>query len=789
MEGQKISREKLRRECSLEQFDFETTQDLEPSFEIIGQQQALEAIEFGLNVEQDDYNIFVVSSKGRDKIKFIIEQIKKQARQETEPDDWCYLYNFNDPQQPVACNLPAGMGQQFKEELKIAVDNMEQAIKENLFNEEFMKKRSELENKHQQEVGQLLAQLESQAEELGFILEKQESGFAIIPLLDDGSPMEEERYDNLPPEEKEKLDQEIEHVQEKLNQGLQKLSRLIEKYQQESKKLNQRVNFQIINSFLQPLFEKYEAYDKIISYLKELRKDIIKSLGQVQEVSEEEVGLFKEVEEKSWSANLKYGVNLLVDNSELDGAPVVFVEEPTYYKLLGRIEYETKGNSLVTNFKKIKVGGLHQANGGYLVLEAEELLTNFQSWKLIKQVLKTGSLQMKNLGEEYDKVPLSSLEPERIPLDIKVILIGSHRIYQLLYNYDNDFSQLFKIKSVLQSEVDWTVENNYKLARYISYRCQKDSLRPLNKGAVGRVIEYAAQLTGNQQKLTTNFEQLSSLLYEADTWANLEGEKLITKEGVEQTLRQKKYRVNHYQKQIEEMYHKEKILLQTKGVEVGQINGLSIIDLGDYSFGKPTRITAAVYQGNRGVINIERETKLSGKIHNKGLMVLTAYLGQKYAQRNRLSLSASLCFEQLYSGIDGDSASSTELYALLSALSEVPIKQSLAVTGSINQKGKIQPVGGITKKIEGFFRICKLKGLTGEQGVLIPTQNIEDLMLADEVVEAVKDEQFHIYAISDVEEGLEILTGVEAGNKNEAGGYPQGTINYLVQTKLDQWAK
>ncbi|MCK8827801.1 AAA family ATPase [Natroniella acetigena] len=787
MSENRVSKEKLRRECSLEQFEFETTQELEPSCEIIVQQRALETIEFGLNVEQNDYNIFVVTSQGQEKLDFIIEKIKEEAKQEGEPDDWCYLYNFEEQQQPIACNLAAGLGREFKRELKIAINNIEQAISENLFNEEFIKSKSKLENEYQQEIGRLLARLESEAEELGFILEKEKSGFAIIPLLEDGSPMEEEKYHNLSPLEKEMVDRKVKIMQEKINEGLQELTRLAEKYDQKIKELDREIIRQSISSFLQPLLKKYDQYDKLIYYLKNMREDIIDSLEQIKEENEEQIKLFKGSQQESWSTNVKYGVNLLVDNSETGGKPVIFEEEPTYYNLLGKIEYETKGNSLVTHFKKIKAGSLYRANGGYLILEAEEVLANFKSWKLIKQVLKTGKLKMRNLGEEYDKVPLASLEPEEIPVDIKIILIGNHNLYHLLYNYDNNFSQLFKIKAILESEVDWTLENNYKLARYISYQCQENCLRPLNRAAVEKVIEYAGQLTGNQKKLATNFEMISSLLYEADAWANLEDEKLITKEEIDRTLMQQKYRVNQQQERIEEMYHNEKILLQTKGVEVGQINGLSIIDLGDYSFGKPMKITAAVYQGNKGITNIERESKLSGKIHNKGLMILIAYLGEKYAQKSPLSLAASLCFEQLYSGVDGDSASSAELYALLSALSEVPIRQSLAVTGSINQKGMIQPVGGITKKIEGFFRICKLKGLTGEQGVLIPTQNIENLMLANEVVEAVENEQFHVYNISNVEEGLEILTGVEAGSKNEAGEYPEGTINYLVQTKLDVW--
>ncbi|WP_408956042.1 Lon protease family protein [Natroniella sp. ANB-PHB2] len=785
----RVSKEKLRRECSLDQFDFETTQEVDPSFEMIGQQRALEAIKFGLNVEQDNYNVFVVAPQGRKKLDFIIDKIKEQAKQEKEPDDWCYLYNFEEQQQPIACNLAAGLGKEFKRELETAIDNIEQAMSEIFINQEFIKNRNELEEEYQQEVGRILAQLESEAEDLGFILEKEESGFAIIPLLEDGSPMEEEAYEQLSPLEKERVDREVKIIQEKINEGLKELTRITEKYKEELKELDRKIILQTIKPFLQPLIKKYEQFDKLNFYLKQVREDIVSSLAQFREESKKEIELFKGSQETSWDSNIKYGVNLLVDNSETEGRPVIFEEEPTYYNLLGRIEYETKGNSLITHFRNIKAGSLYQANGGYLILEAEELLANFKSWKLIKQVLKTGKLKMRNLGEEYDKAPLSSLEPEEIPANIKVILIGNHNLYRLLYDYDNNFSQLFKMKSVLASEVDWNGENNYKLVKYISYQCQKNNLRPLDRAAVGKVIEYAAQLTGNQKKLTSNFEQISSLLYEANTWANIEDKDLITQKEINKALRKQRYRVNQQQELVEEMYHKEKILLQTEGAEIGQINGLSIIDLRDYAFGKPTRITAAVYQGNKGITNIERETKMSGKIHDKGLMILIAYLGEKYGQKSPLSLSASLCFEQLYSGIDGDSASSAELYALLSALSEVPIKQNLAVTGSINQKGMIQPVGGISKKIEGFFRICKLKGLTGEQGVLIPIQNIEDLMLSDEVVEAVKNEQFHIYAISNIEEGLEILTGFQAGSKNKAGGYPQGTINYLVQNKLDEWAK
>jgi lon-related putative ATP-dependent protease len=468
---------------------------------------------------------------------------------------------------------------------------------------------------------------------------------------------------------------------------------------------------------------------------------------------------------------------------------VIVESNPTYYNLIGRIEHENRLGMITTDFTMVKGGALHRANGGYLILQANDLLQNFQSWEVLKRVLKTKEVRIETVGEQYALLTMTTLKPEPIPLDIKVILIGNPLLYHLLYRYDEDFRKLFKIKADFDVVMERSSGNEAQMANFISLHCQKESLRHFDSRAVARVVEYSSRLAEHQEKLSTRFNEIVEILYEADAWAGLEGQDYVGASHVDKAIREKIFRSDKYEKRLLEMVDEGQILLDFSGEEVGQVNGLAVINQGDYNFGKPSRITAATYLGRRGIVNIERESKMSGRIHDKGMLIISGYLGQKYARNIPLSLTASICFEQSYDGVDGDSASSAELYALLSSISAVPLKQGLAVTGSVNQKGEIQPVGGITRKIEGFFAACKLQGLTGEQGVLIPAQNVINLMLDAEVVEAVQENKFHLYAIKTIDEGLEILTGTPAGERDTDGAYPAGTINALVEKNLKEYHK
>ncbi|TDX51534.1 Lon protease family protein [Orenia marismortui] len=787
MEKYRLAVQDLKHRCTLGNFDFTTTVEIEPSEEIIGQEEAVKAINFGLDIDHPGYNLFIVNFSGRKELEYIRSLVNEKACQRKDSFDWCYVYNFEDPSQPRFLKLPSGLGIVFKEEMEDFINSVEEDLKELFLGEKYIKKKREIKGKYQKLSTKLFNQLKSKVKDIGYILERENNGFSIIPIQDNGDPMKEEDYKKLPKEEQEKIDQDTEMIQEMLDHLFAEIDQLNEEYNEKIIDLDYGLAAEIINYYLDGLYQKYLESNEIIDYLKEVKEDILHNLADFKEDEDGSNALLLLGGDDSVDKFNKYQVNLLVDNSKVEGAPVVIETNPTYYNLMGRVEYSNKSGELATDYTHIKAGSLHRANGGYLILEAKDILNNFKSWQLIKRVLKAGKLKMENLGEEFDKIPLAGLEAEAIPIDLKVIIMGSINLYYLLYQYDEEFKDLFKIKADFNAEMELNQGNLSRIVKYISRQCKEHSLRPLDQGAVARIIEYLCRKVDSQKKLTTKLGIITDLLCEADSWASVDNKEIISSKEIERTIKEKIKRLSHYEERLYELYESNKLLIDTRGIRVGQVNGLSVLDFGEYAFGKPVKITATVYQGNRGVINIERESKLSGKVHNKGLLILTSYLGDKYAQQVPLSLSASLCFEQLYSGVDGDSASSTELYVLLSALAELPLKQNIAVTGSINQKGEIQPIGGVNEKIEGFFKLCKSRGLTGEQGVIIPIQNVDDLMLSDDLIAAVADSKFHIYAISHVEEGMEILTAKKAGKKNKEGEYPADTINYLVQKRIEEF--
>jgi lon-related putative ATP-dependent protease len=485
----------------------------------------------------------------------------------------------------------------------------------------------------------------------------------------------------------------------------------------------------------------------------------------------------------------KYKVNLIIDNSEVKGAPVIVDFNPSYYNLIGRIEYETDHGSMITDYTMIKPGLLHQANGGYLILQADDILRNAHSWEALKRALRTKKITIENMQEHLGLAAVSTLRPEAISLNIKVLMVGSSELYHLLLQYDEDFKKLFKIKADFDEEMEKNTDNVLKYARFIASFCKREAALSFDKTAVSRVVHYSSRLVDDRSKLSTRFNDIVEILAESSVWAAIEGSCYVNEKHVDKAIKEKEFRSNKYDEKLLKLLEEGTIMIDVTGKVVGQINGLSVLDLGDYAFGKPSRITATTYIGKSGIVNIEREIEMSGTSHSKGVMILSGYIGQKYAQEMPLALTASICFEQLYSGVDGDSASSTELYAILSSLSELPINQGIAVTGSVNQKGEIQPIGGVNQKIEGFFEVCRQKGLTGRQGVMIPHQNVKNLVLKDEVLSAIKEGLFHIYAIKTIDEGIEILTGYPAGVKDKDGKYPERSVNYRVYEKLKSFAK
>ncbi|GAB6136895.1 Lon protease family protein [Halanaerobaculum tunisiense] len=779
--------EELRRNCDLSQFDFTTTADLEPVLTALGADRALEAIDFGLQVKQRGYNVFALNLCSSEERDYITSRIKEQAQEQDIPNDLCYVYNFAKPNQPQVLSLPAGLGKEFKADIEETIDQFEAQIKQVLASEEYLQRKKQIKKQYKSQSDLLWEQLEEDVKDLGFILEREEDGFAIIPLAANGSPMSESDYNQLSVTDKEEIEMTTQSIQEKIDDTLQQIKKIKEEYQTEVENLEHKQAEQLITKYLDPLFTKYDEFRAVTNYLMALQEDILTNLDSFKQEEQESILLFNDAPQTEDELT-RYQVNLVVDNSDLEGAPVVVETNPTYYNLVGRMEYDNQGNKLQTDLLNIKPGALQQANGGYLILEARKLLTNFKAWQALKQSLKNEELKIENIGQEYEKFPLVTLDPEKIPLDVKVILLGSRELYRLLYKYDPDFKQLFKIKADFAAEMDWKQENNYQLARFIAQQSQDKELYHLDYQAVERIIEYTARVNNDQTRLKTKFDVIIDLLYEADTIARLEDKEIITVTEIEQALDKRQYRQGRYEDKLHRLYKEDKIMIETSGRKIGQVNGLSVLDGGDYQVGRPIKITAVAYQGQQGVVDIEREINLSGKIHDKGVFILAAYLGNKFAQDNCLSLSASICFEQMYSAIDGDSASSAELYALLSALAEVPLRQDLAVTGAINQQGEIQPVGGVNDKIEGFFQICKEEGLTGSQGVLVPQQNVSNLMLSQEVLQATAEDEFHIYCISNVEDGIELLTGKKIGNRGPNGSFAPDTFNALVQAKINRWA-
>ncbi|QXM05632.1 Lon protease family protein [Crassaminicella indica] len=746
-----LSYKQLKKIYNLDNFDFQSTEELKPIDGIIGQDRASKAMEFGLHVKNSKYNIFVVGVKGTGKKSYVKKIVEKNAKLENIPDDWCYVYNFEEPSRPISLNVPPGMGKIFCDDMDELINELLEEIPKAFVDEAYEREKTEIIKKYQEKRNTLLEELTAYCLENGFVIKNTNKGFALAPLID-GKAMSDQEYQELDEEQRKEIERKAEDVEIKALELLRKIKAVEYKAKRNIAKLDRELAKKVIKPCMDILFDKYKENEKVIKYLKAVKKDIVENIYDFDVEEDEQEDLLEEDFIK------KYKVNLFVDNSNNDGAPVIIEYNPNYQNLTGKIEYENEQGSLKTDFTMIRPGAIHKANGGYLILQADQVLRNIKSWDTLKRVIETSEVRVEGLRTHLGIIDIASLKPEPIPVNLKVILIGNSYIYRLLYEYDEDFEKLFKIKVDFDSVMDATLENEMKMAHFISFFCNKEGLKHLDVSGVAKVLEYSHRIAGSQKKLTTRFNKLVEILIEADVWAEMEQSLLIQEKHIKRAYMERIYRNNQIEEKIEEMYKNGKILFSLKGKKVGRIHGLSVIDLGDYIFGKPSVITVTTFAGNKGVINIEREVDMSGSVHDKGVMILEGYLNEKFAQKYPLSITGKICFEQNYSGIDGDSASSTELYALLSSISDVPIHQHIAVTGSVNQKGEIQPVGGVTEKIEGFFSLCKYYGLTGEHGVIIPHQNIEDLVLSDEVIDAVKEGKFHIYPIATIEEGIEILT-------------------------------
>lgn len=777
----------LTHSCDISDFDFTTTADVSPLNGIIGQERAAAAMEFGLAIKRTGYNLYVSGLTGTGRSSYTKSIINNIASTEKTPDDWCYVYNFKNPDRPITIRMPAGVGNKLVRDMKRLIKSLKIKIPKVFEGEEYEKQKNEIIQYFQAGSSELMEQFTAYAKQQGLIIKKSEQGLMTIPIVN-GKPMDEKDYMEMAPEDRKKLDEKTFIVQSKLGEVMKQIRELEKTAKGKIDQIETKIALVTVEQPIAELKERYAQYKNIVEYLQSVQKDIVHNIEDFKAINRENIDQLNIIDKiRDKDLTKKYEVNLIVDNKDTKGAPVVFDSNPKYYNLLGRIEYESNMGVVTTDFTKIKAGSIHAANGGYLIINISDISRSPESWEGLKRALKTNEIAIENIASMAGIIS-GGMKPEPIPIDLKVVMIGDARTYQMLYTYDEDFRKLFKIKADFDIDMDSSEDNIQKYIQFISSHCTEKGLLHFDAPAVCRLIEYSRRLADNKEKLSTRFNDIVEVLYEADAWARLDKAELIGAAHVKRALEQKVYRSNKIEKKLQELIDTGVILISTDGRVVGQVNGLAVMNYGDYSFGKPSRITATVYAGKKGIVNIEREVHMSGNIHDKGMLILSGYLGEKFAQEHQLSLTANICFEQLYDGVDGDSASSTELYALLSALSDVPIKQYIAVTGSVNQKGEIQPIGGVNDKIEGFYQTCKAKGLKGEEGVMIPQQNMMNLMLSEEVIDSVRDGKFHIYAVSNIEQGIEILTGIAAGNKKEDGSFEEGSIFYKVKEKMERFA-
>lgn len=777
----------LKISCDPSIFKFKTTEELDNIETGIGQERGIKALEFGLNVDINGYNLYLEGPAGVGKTMYTKHYLDKISKKQKTPCDWCYIYNFENPNEPIALPLHAGQGKEFKEQMDAFIKDIKNDLKNTFNNEDFEKEKALIAQTYEEKREALMVKLNKKSEKYGFQVKSAQNGIYMMPIIN-GKAIEQEEFEKLDDKTKQNFEDNSSIVQEQILQVISEIKNIEQESQKKLSEWQSNVALLTINAHINYIRSKFKRNKKISTFLENIKKDILKNidyfLAEPQNETQQMPGPRPEPP-KPWE---NYRVNLFIDNSAQEGAPVIMDSNYSYHNIFGKLEYENYYGSLKTDYTMLKPGLLHKANGGYIIFQAHDLIENSVCYEGLKKALRQKQLLIENTADPRSPMVMVSLKPEPIPLDLKVIIVGDEQIYQTLLAVDYDFRKLFKIKVEFEDSSDNTEENMNKLARFIHGFCEQEQLPHLDPSAVAKIMEYSSRLADNQDKLSTRFNDLAQIIGEAATWAKMKKSKIVTAEFVDMALSERANRIKKYDSMYTEMIKENTLLIDTTGAKVGQINGLTIMNIGDYMFGKPVKITATTYTGKNGVINIEREVDLSGSTHSKGVYILSGYLGEKFAQDIPLSLTASICFEQLYNGVDGDSASSTELYAILSSLSGVPINQSFAVTGSVNQKGEIQPIGGVNEKIEGFFQICKMRGLDGTHSVMIPIQNQKNLNLSNEVVDAVKNGLFHIYAISTIDEGIELLTGVPAGKKDSNGNFPAGTINYLAYEKLKKYA-
>src|SRR5215470_9172512 len=803
-EDLRVPPERLRWFCDPAELPFETTERLQPQDGAIGQERGIAALEFGLEMESPGFNLFVAGPSGTGRTTAARTYAERRAAKRPVPDDWLYVYNFERPDHPLSLRLPAGAGARFRDDMAELVKGVREQARRNFESREYRNFREEIHRKLEEQRRHLVEGLSQRAKKRGFSVSFTPMGAVILPLAPDAGdrPMSSEEVERLPEEERARMRERGEEFSPVISEILDQIRRLERDAHQVIVEQDARVARNAIAPLIRECQNKYREQPRIVEYLNWVLEDLIAHTAAIRA----EVGDDEEAGEKPRQSNVsletimaeferesiwdRYAVNVLVENRpDAAGAPVVFEPNPTYYNLLGRIEYRAFFGAMVTDFRMIKAGALHQANGGFLLLNAVDVFNNPLAWDALKRQLRTGQIQIENIGDQFTPVPVATLHPEPIPLNLKVLLIGPPLIYYLLYFLDEDFSNLFRVRADFDTEMARTAEHLARYAAFVRSQVEELGLLHFHRDAVAKVAEYGARCAEHQGKLSARLRQISDLVAESSYWASVDRQPYVRARHVARAMSERIYRSNLIEEKIRDLITEGTIFIDTTGAREGQVNGLSVLDVGDYKFGRPVRITAQTSLGTEGVINIERETRLSGRVHNKGFLILTSFLSTRYAQDKPSALTARIAFEQTYDEVEGDSASSAELYSLLSSLAGLPLRQDLAVTGSVNQLGQIQPVGGVNEKIEGFFEVCKARGLSGEQGVIIPAASVKNLMLREDVIDAVRQGQFHIWAIRTVDEGIEILTGEPAGERYPDGTWEPETVNARVDQRLRDYAQ
>jgi len=773
--------EDLYRTCDLSAVGFETTADLEPLGANIGQERAMEAIRFGVGMDHEGYNLYLMGSAGLGKHALITSTLEERRHATAAPDDWCYVADFDDHHRPTALRLPPGRGRHLRSDMHQLVEDLLNAVPAAFQSESYTRRAEEIQQEFKDREEQAAGTIGHEAKERGIALIHTPNGYTLAPVVD-GHILSSEEFGKLPEVEKERIGKVIEDLREELQKTLSQVPLWQREMRRRFKDLDREITETTVTTLMAELESNYADLPVVLDYLAAVKRDVIDN-GQV----------FREVDGQEGKAPspddppfVRYRVNLLVDNADLDGAPLVYEDNPSYLNLIGRVEHIARMGTLVTDFSLIKAGALHRANGGFLVLDALRLLTNPFAWNALKRVLRSREIRIDSLERLLSLASTTSLEPEAIPVDLKVVLVGERLLYYLLKAYDPDFGQLFKVAADFAEDMHRLPENETLYARLVASLQQDKKLLPLTRSAVELVVEVAARRAQDAERLSIHLGGLSDLLQEADYLARRSGDETLRREHLESARKAQHHRLDQMRERLQEEILRGTLLIDTSGVQLGQVNGLSVIQLGDYAFGAPARISATARIGNGEVVDIQREVDQGGPIHAKGVLILSSYLGRRYARFQPLCLSASLVFEQTYGTVEGDSASAAELCALLSAIGDIPLKQSLAITGSVNQHGEVQAIGGVNEKIEGFFDICTARGLTGDEGVIIPEANHKHLMLRADVIEAAAQGKFRIYSVRHVDQALELLSGQRAGLPDTSGEYPSDSLNGQIQARLTE---